>query len=48
MGVENEGSAMLLSSVTGLTKLIGVLVGMTLVDSLGRKPLLIRGSIGCG
>lgn len=46
MGVESDGKAMLLSGTIGATKLVGVVLGMLLVDSLGRKPLLIGGSIG--
>jgi hypothetical protein len=45
MGVD-EKSAIAMSAVIGATKLIGVGIGMLTVDSLGRKPLLIGGSVG--
>ncbi|PSC70824.1 inositol transporter 2 isoform B [Micractinium conductrix] len=46
-GVESHSAAALLSSAVGGSKLLGVLLSFFLVDSLGRRPLLVWGSAGC-
>ncbi|KAI3430693.1 hypothetical protein D9Q98_005282 [Chlorella vulgaris] len=46
-GVESHSAAMLMSSLVGGTKLLGVLLSLFLVDTLGRRPLLLWGSLGC-
>lgn len=38
---------MLLSAAVGGSKLAGVALSFLLVDSLGRRPLLVWGSAGC-
>lgn len=42
-----EENATLMSAAIGLTKAVGVLASLVLVDSAGRRPLLIWGSYAC-
>lgn len=46
-GVESHSAAALLSSTVGGSKMLGVMLSFFLVDSLGRRPLLLWGSLGC-
>ncbi|KAI7841777.1 hypothetical protein COHA_004642 [Chlorella ohadii] len=46
-GVESHTAATLLTSAVGGSKMLGVLLSFFLVDSLGRRPLLVWGSVGC-
>ncbi|KAL4420816.1 hypothetical protein ABPG75_010472 [Micractinium tetrahymenae] len=46
-GVESHSAASLLTSTVGGSKMLGVLLSFFLVDSLGRRPLLLWGSLGC-
>jgi sugar porter (SP) family MFS transporter len=46
-GFDRNASAMQ-SIVLGGVNLFGTLVGMAIIDKIGRKPLLIWGTIGCG
>ncbi|KAK3261751.1 hypothetical protein CYMTET_29354, partial [Cymbomonas tetramitiformis] len=46
-GVEDHSEAIVKSSLIGATKMAGVGVSLFLIDSLGRKPLLIAGGLGC-
>ena len=39
--------AVLLSTSIAVTKAVGVLAGLLLVDRVGRRPLLIGGAAGC-
>jgi SP family sugar:H+ symporter-like MFS transporter len=41
-----ESKSLLLSLFTSIVNLIGTLIAMALVDRIGRKPLLVIGSIG--
>ncbi|GAA4865570.1 sugar porter family MFS transporter [Saccharopolyspora cebuensis] len=45
VGVD-ESSSLLLSLFTSIVNIIGTLVAIALVDKIGRKPLLVIGSIG--
>jgi SP family sugar:H+ symporter-like MFS transporter len=42
----NESNSLLISLSTSIVNIIGTIVAMTLVDRIGRKPLLIIGSFG--
>jgi sugar porter (SP) family MFS transporter len=42
----NEESSLLLSLFTSIVNIIGTLVAIALVDKIGRKPLLVIGSVG--
>jgi hypothetical protein len=46
-GVESGAAASLLTSLIGGAKLVGVAAAFCLVDSAGRRPLLLWGSFGC-
>jgi MFS family permease len=46
-GVESAATASLFTALVGLSKLAGVAASMALVDSVGRRPLLLGGSLGC-
>ncbi|GLC66745.1 hypothetical protein PLESTF_000469900 [Pleodorina starrii] len=46
-GEFDEGSAMLYTVLIGLTKAVGVVAAMLLVDHCGRRPLLLAGSLAC-
>lgn len=46
-GVSSHAAASLLASAVGASKLAGVALSFCLVDSLGRRPLLVWGSAGC-
>ncbi len=41
-----ESEALLVNVITGLTNIVSTFVAIALVDRLGRRPLLIAGSIG--
>ncbi|MEN8213129.1 MAG: sugar porter family MFS transporter [Pseudomonadota bacterium] len=41
-----EQDAMMTSTITGLVNIVTTLIAISLVDKLGRKPLLIIGSVG--
>ncbi len=45
-GMQSDTKAILFSASTGVSKLIGVLVSFFLVDNVGRRPLLVSGSVG--
>ncbi|NHD16207.1 MULTISPECIES: sugar porter family MFS transporter [unclassified Actinopolyspora] len=45
VGVE-ESNSLLLSLFTSIVNIIGTIVAIMLVDKIGRKPLLVMGSIG--
>ncbi|GAA2335404.1 sugar porter family MFS transporter [Saccharopolyspora halophila] len=45
VGVDESGS-LLLSLFTSIVNIIGTLVAIALVDKIGRKPLLVIGSVG--
>ena len=42
----DESSSLLLSLFTSIVNIVGTLVAIALVDKIGRKPLLVIGSIG--
>src|SRR5262249_12070225 len=42
----SEGKALLNNVITGLTNIIATLIALVLIDRLGRKPLLVLGSLG--
>jgi MFS transporter, SP family, sugar:H+ symporter len=42
----SEDAALLMNVVTGLTNIIATLIAIALIDRLGRKPLLLAGSLG--
>lgn len=42
----DESSSLLLSLFTSIVNIIGTLVAIALVDKIGRKPLLVIGSVG--
>ncbi|WP_300395397.1 sugar porter family MFS transporter [Henriciella sp.] len=42
----SEGDALLINVISGLVSIIAVIVALTLIDRIGRKPLLLVGSIG--
>lgn len=44
-GIGSLAQASFAASATGVAKLVGALVSITLVDRLGRRPLLVLGSI---
>mmetsp|Transcript_7905 Transcript_7905/g.15882 ORF Transcript_7905/g.15882 Transcript_7905/m.15882 type:complete len:505 (-) Transcript_7905:88-1602(-) len=44
-GIESLAQASFAASATGVAKLLGAIVSISLVDRLGRKPLLVLGSI---
>lgn len=46
-GVESGATAALFTSLIGVSKLVGVTIAFFLVDSLGRRQLLVWGSVGC-
>jgi sugar porter (SP) family MFS transporter len=46
-GFSKDSSAMQ-SVILGAANLIATLVGMAVIDKVGRKPLLIWGTVGCG
>ena len=46
-GVESTATASLFTSLIGGCKLAGVIIAFFLIDSVGRRPLLVWGSIGC-
>jgi uncharacterized membrane protein len=46
VGMASRDDAVLFASFVSVAKLAGVAAGMVLVDSLGRKPLLVVGSFG--
>lgn len=41
-----EGEALLVNVITGLTNIVSTFVAIALVDRVGRRPLLIAGSVG--
>ncbi|GAX75807.1 hypothetical protein CEUSTIGMA_g3250.t1 [Chlamydomonas eustigma] len=45
-GISGE-SAVLLSTAVSVAKTVGVLIGLVIVDRVGRRPLLIWGAVGC-
>lgn len=45
-GVESNAAASLFTSLVSASKLVGVALSFFLVDSLGRRPLLLWGSVG--
>lgn len=45
-GIDSDAKATLFSATLGLSKLVGVIVSFSLVDNLGRRPLLLFGSAG--
>ena len=45
-GVDSGVAASLFTSIIGASKLAGVLIAFFLIDSVGRRPLLLWGSIG--
>ena len=45
-GVESGATASLFTSFIGIAKLVGVILAFFLVDSVGRRPLLLWGSLG--
>ncbi|PRW62790.1 sugar porter family MFS transporter [Actinopolyspora mortivallis] len=45
VGVE-ESNSLLLSLFTSIVNIIGTIVAIALVDKIGRKPLLVMGSVG--
>ncbi|MEQ9315817.1 MAG: sugar porter family MFS transporter [Henriciella sp.] len=42
----SEGDALLINVISGAVSIIAVIVALTLIDRIGRKPLLLVGSIG--
>lgn len=44
-GIESLAQASFAASATGVAKLLGAIVSISLVDRVGRKPLLVLGSI---
>lgn len=46
-GMDSTALATLSSASLGLSKLVGVCISFMLIDSLGRRPLLLWGSVGC-
>lgn len=46
-GLRSASAASLLTAAVGGSKLVGVSLAFLLVDSLGRRPLLLGGSLGC-
>ena len=47
-GFESASSALLATVLLGINSLIFVIIGMSLVDRFGRKPLMLIGMIGMG
>jgi MFS family permease len=45
--VSSESNAILYPAVISLTKCVGVGIALSVVDDLGRRPLLIAGGLGC-
>jgi Sugar (and other) transporter len=45
-GVESSSAASLFTSLVGASKLAGVIIAFFLVDTVGRRPLLLWGSLG--
>lgn len=45
-GIQSDTKAILFSASTGVSKLAGVVVSFFLVDNVGRRPLLLSGSVG--
>lgn len=41
-----ESNALLITMITGLTNIITTLIAIAFIDSFGRKPLLLLGSVG--
>ena len=42
----SEGDALLINVISGAVSIIAVLIALALIDRVGRKPLLLVGSIG--
>ena len=45
-GVESSSTASLFTSLIGASKLAGVIIAFFLIDTVGRRPLLLWGSLG--
>lgn len=45
-GVQSTAAASLFTSIVGASKLAGVVIAFFLIDSVGRRPLLLWGSLG--